>query len=50
MERWDQARAAVAFLWEKDVAALKKTIGDVALLAPIPTHALDRGHRPWDWD
>lgn len=37
--RWDQARAAVAHLWEQDPEQLDELIGEQARLAPLPDTA-----------
>jgi hypothetical protein len=39
MVRFDQAKAAVAYLWEFDQDALVDVLGDAALLAPTPDDA-----------
>lgn len=36
---WDQARAAVAHLWEQDPEQLNELIGETARLAPLPDSA-----------
>lgn len=43
MLEFDQARAAVAFLWEHDPERLTELIGERARLAPLPESALS-----WD--
>lgn len=38
-ERFDTAKAAVAYLWQFDQAALEGVLGEVAQLAPTPDDA-----------
>ena len=40
MLRFDQARAAVEFLWERQPDALGALLGETARLAPLPDTAL----------
>ncbi len=38
---WDQAQAALAFLWDRHPLQLAELVGEVARLAPLPPTALD---------
>lgn len=42
--RFDQAQAAVAFLWERDPGLLTRTVGEAVLLAPTPETARTERH------
>lgn len=49
VEEWNQARACVAFLWDHHPALLSETLGDTALLAPLPETARNPREAGW-WD
>jgi hypothetical protein len=38
-EAWDQARAAIAFLWDRHPALLSERLGDAVRIAPLPPSA-----------
>jgi hypothetical protein len=43
MLTWDQAKASVAFLWERHPSYLAEVLGDLVRLAPLPASARVRG-------
>jgi len=44
---WDQARAAVAFLWERHPSRLAELLGDLVRLAPLPPASRTRSRSSW---
>ncbi|MDX6689410.1 MAG: hypothetical protein QOG15_867 [Solirubrobacteraceae bacterium] len=46
IERWQQARAAVAFMWDHHPALLSERLGEAARIAPLPPTARRPG---FDW-
>jgi len=50
MDRWDQARAAVEFLWAQHPLLLTERLEERARIAPLPETALRPGDRPLVYD